>query len=360
MKKFVSTVMSVIFNLAVLCLIVYLIPKVTTKTYQLAKDFVLQPSDDSKISREVNITIPSGASTKEIAGILKDNELIGSSDLFILKVKFSEYDGTFKKGDYSLNTSMSEDEIMMILNEGTKAQADIIFTIPEGYTTLKIAKKLEDENIITADEFLEAVNEGKYDYDFLAEIPERISKLEGYLFPDTYYFRKDITGEEIVSKLLSRFDNIYVDEYIIAAKEKGYTMDKIITMASVIEKEAKRSEERPRIAGVIYNRLKIDMALQMDSTVNYAFELKDGLNSGRNEEAVLLTDLKIKSPYNTYENTGLPVGPICNPGKDAIEATLFPEHNEYVYFVLKDATTGEHEFTKTHEEHIAAKNKYKK
>lgn len=359
MKKFASTTIALIINIAILCFIIYLIPKVTMKAYQIAKDFVSQPSESEKVSKEIKITIPDGASTKEIANILKKNELIGSADIFTLKVKFSNYDGTFKKGDYSLNTSMSESKIMDILRDGAKVQTDIVFTIPEGYTAIKIAKKLEKEGIINADEFLKAVNEGQYNYDFLVDIPKRDSKLEGYLFPDTYFFRKDVTGEQIVSKLLSRFSEIYIDEYAIEAKAKGYSMDEIISMASIVEKEAKLDSERPRIAGVIYNRLKENIELQMDSTVNYAFELKNGLNNDRNEESVSLDDLKIKSFYNTYANVGLPIGPICNPGKDAIEAVIYPEHNNYLYFVLKDPVTGEHEFTNTHQEHVAAKNKYK-
>lgn len=358
MKKFTFTAIGISINLVILCIVIYLVPKVVTRSYELAKGFVLNSSNENKVLKEVSIKIPDGADTKAIASILKENELIGNAETFEWKAKFKQYDGTFKSGEYSLNTTMSDSQIMKILRGGTKSQKDIVFTIPEGYTIAKIGKKLEDEGIIKQTEFLDAVNNGKYDYSFLTDIPERSPKLEGYLFPDTYYLRNGTTGEEIVSKLLSRFDNIYVDEYRLAAKEKGYTMDQIISMAAIIEKEAKLDEERPRIAGVIYNRLAINMPLQMDSTVNYAFELKNGVNSGRDESVVTLDDIKIKSAYNTYENAGLPIGPICNPGKASIEAALFPEHNDFLYFVLKDVETGEHEFTKTLEEHTAAKNKY--
>lgn len=360
MKKFISTIISLAINITILCFILFLIPKVIAKSYQVGKDFVQDSANNEKISKEVKVVIQDGATTKDIAEMLEENELIGNSNIFALKVKLNGYEGLFKKGEYSLDTAMTESEIMAVLKGGIKPDTDIIFTIPEGYTINKIAKKLENEEVITQEEFFKAVNDGVYDYKFLSEIPmDRQSKLEGYLFPDTYYFRNGTTGEEIVSKLLSRFDDIYTDGYILAAKEKGYTMDQIITLASIIEKEAKLDEERPRIAGVMYNRLEQNMPLQMDSTVNYAFELRDGLNSGRDEKVVSSKDTQIKSDYNTYQNVGLPVGPICNPGKAAIEAALFPEHNDYLYFVLKDAQTGEHEFTKTHDEHIVAKNKYK-
>jgi UPF0755 protein len=359
LKKHKSGIVGIIINIVLIGLMIYLVPKVTMYAYHFARDFVLQPAQKDKLAKEVNITIPSGASTRQIATILKKNGLILNAEVFTIKVKLSEYDGTFKKGDYTLNTSMSEEQIMETLKAGTKSQDGIKFTIPEGYSTLKIAKKLEDEGIVKADEFLKAVGEGKYDYDFLVEIPQRASKLEGYLFPDTYFFRKGITAQEIVSKLLNQFDTVYSDTYKQKATEKGYTMDQILTMSSIVEKEAKLATERPIIAGVIYNRLKIGMALQMDSTVNYAFELKEGVNSGRDEKKVLLDDLEIKSAYNTYANVGLPVGPICNPGREAIEAVLNSQQHDYIYFVLKDAQTGEHVFTKTHDEHVAAKNKYK-
>lgn len=359
MKKFISTIVFLGFNLIVLCCVIYLIPKVTERSYQITKDFVMGNSNNEKVSKEIKISIVGGASTKDIAKLLKEKELISSPEIFILKAKLGNYDGSFKKGDYSLNTSMSEAEIMEILKAGAKAQNDIVFTIPEGYTTAKIANKLEKENIIKSKEFIEAINNEKYDYDFLAGVPNRDVKFEGYLFPDTYYFRENITPEEIVSKLLSRFGEVYNDDYINYGRQKGVTMDYIITVASIIEKEAKLDSERARIAGVIYNRLDEGMPLQMDSTVNYAFELKNGLDSDRDERKVTLKDLKIKSPYNTYENVGIPIGPICNPGKSSIEAALFPEHNDYLYFVLKDAETGEHVFTKTLEEHNIEKAKYK-
>lgn len=361
MKKFISTISFLIVNLIILGAVLVLISKVTARTYQIAKDFVTNSakSTSDRALREVKITIPNGATTKDIAKILKDNELIGSPEIFSLKVRFSEYDGTFKKGDYSLNTAMTESQIMEILKEGSKAQSDITFTIPEGYSTLKIANKLEQEGIIKANDFISSVNNGKYDYKFVNYIPERSSKLEGYLFPDTYFFREGVEPEEIVSKLLKRFNDIYIDNYNEVAKERSQTMDEVIIIASIIEKEAKLEEERPKIAGVIYNRLRENMPLQMDSTVNYAFELKDGLNSGRNEDKVSLQDIKIRSPYNTYENTGIPIGPICNPGESAIKAALYPEVHDYLYFVLKDPETGEHEFTTTLEEHNAAKAKYR-
>ncbi len=147
-----------------------------------------------------------------------------------------------------------------------------------------------------------------------------------------------------------KFDDVFTQEYYDQAEELGYTVDEIITIASMIEKEVRVAEERPKVAGVIYNRLNIDMNLQMCSTIMYALEIP--------RDRLLYRDLEIESPYNTYRNPGLPIGPIANPGAAAIEASLYPESHNYLYFVLKDPETGAHEFNATLDDHNAAKNKY--
>ena len=149
--------------------------------------------------------------------------------------------------------------------------------------------------------------------------------------------------------MLNRFDEIVKPEYYKRAQELGYTMDEIIIIASIIEQEAKLEEERPRVAGVIYNRLESDIPLQMCSTVMYAL--------GK-EKIVFYIGFGGRFPYNTYLHGGLPVGPICNPGEASIKAALYPEEHDYYYFVLMDEETGEHVFTSTGEEHNAAKKKY--
>jgi UPF0755 protein len=249
---------------------------------------------------------------------------------------------------------MTNDEIINILGTQGEQKATIKFTIPEGFSVQQIGQRLEDEGIVTKDEFYDAVNNVTYDYRFFSEIPtDREYRLQGYLFPDTYEIYEDATATDIVSRMLSRFDSIITAEAYDQAEELGYTLDEIIILASLIEKEAKMESERPTIAGVMYNRLDIGMPLQIDATVQYI--LSQGMY-----QAIRLTyaDLEVDSPYNTYKYKGIPVGPISNPGNKAIEAALNPESHDYFYYLLTNPETGEHVFNRTLEEHNRDKNIY--
>lgn len=328
--------------------------------FQSAYDYfygaVVQTPSDQKAIKEVTVTIPQGASTKEIAGILEEKQLISNALLFRIQSKLDQSDGAYQYGTFTLNTGMDEDEIRRILQTQGEKERGIRFTIPEGYTVDQIAQRLEEEGIVKTDEFLNAVNNVTYDYDFVKDIPEsdeRQIKLQGYLFPDTYEVREGASSEEIVSKMLAQFNKKFTAEYRKRAEDLGYSMDDIITIASIIEREAKVPEERPMMASVIYNRLEIDMPLGMCSTVLYALG-----KAGQPVRQLLTQETRVKSPYNTYVNAGLPVGPISNPGIDSIKAALYPDETDYLYFVLKDPEDGSHAFTKTYEEHLAAQNQY--
>ncbi|KAE9637260.1 endolytic transglycosylase MltG [Defluviitalea raffinosedens] len=350
MKKIVTHLTKGIINLCILLVMILACAFVGNLAFHYAYDIAHQPFPESRSIKEVEITIEQGATTKEIAKMLEEEGLVKNALWFELKSRYFKYDGKFKEGTFLLSTNMDEEEIMKILSsEGSKREG-IKVTIPEGFTVEKIAQRLEDESIVKRDEFMEALKEINYDYDFLSMIPERNNRLEGYLFPDTYEVRKDSEASEIISKMLRRFDEIVKPEYYERAEELGYSMDQIITIASIIEQEAKLDEERPKIAGVIYNRLESNMNLQMCSTVMYAL--------GKRKDRLLYSDLEVDSPYNTYLYNGLPIGPICNPGEASIKAALYPEKHDYYYFVLKDEETGEHEFTRTGEEHNLAKQKY--
>ncbi|WP_084757932.1 endolytic transglycosylase MltG [Defluviitalea phaphyphila] len=350
MKNQALKILKMTINIAILIVVIFVCVFIGKKAFNYAYNIANQSSSKNENIKEIEINIEKGATTKEIAEILKEKGLIKNSWWFILKSKYFKYDGKYREGNYTLSTDMTEEEIMDILTT-QGAQIEVVrFTIPEGYTIEQIANRLEEENIVEKDEFMKALEEVNYDYDFLNKISGRDNYLEGYLFPDTYEVRKDAEASEIINKMLTRFDEIVKPEYYDRAEELGYTMDEIITIASIIEQEAKLDEERPKIAGVIYNRININMKLQMCSTVMYALdERKDKLYD---------KDLEIDSPYNTYLYSGLPIGPICNPGEVSIKAALYPEEHDYLFFVLKDEETGEHIFTKTLEEHNAAKIKY--
>jgi len=319
--------------------------------FSVGKSLMTEEKATDLSGKAVAVTIPEGASTQKIAGILNENDLIKNVFFFRLKSKINGFDGTYHQGDYEIDVAMSDTEIMKLLQTGVVLEG-LKLVVPEGYTVDEIAKRLEKMNVFTADAFVKEVNEGTFDYAFLKDLPEREFQLEGYLFPDTYYLKEGITPNEVIHKMLSRFDEVYQDTTVQAlAKKTNHSFDELVTIASMIEAEIRVPEERKTAAGVIYNRLAEGMPLQLDATVLYAM--------GIVKEDLLYIDLKIDSPYNTYQVKGLPFGPIGNPGKASIEAAVDPENNKYLYYVLEAKGKSNHIYTETYEEFLTAKEKYK-
>lgn len=332
----------------VICVFIFVvIMKVSQYGYQYAKEIANEETQESEEGIPVEISIPEGASTGDIAQLLKEAQLIDHPLLFRLKSKMDGYDGTYKHGTYTILTGTDQETIMEAFQHGAIDADQIKVTIPEGYTAKQIAALLEEKGVMTAAEFLEAANSIDYHYDFIQNLPQRSCVLEGYLFPDTYFFSPGTTGRAAVEKMLQQFDQVLQS----VAEESPYSLDEIVTIASIIESEIRVPKEREIASGVIYNRLEKKMKLQMCSTVLYALD--------KRRDVLLLEDLEIESPYNTYRNDGLPIGPISNPGEAALEAAFHPDQNDYYYFVLKAEADGEHVFTETYEEFLAAKEKYK-
>lgn len=349
-KNFLLGIINLVIKAVITILAVYLLIYAGKYAFKTGYGLMAKPATAAMDVINVDVTIPKGASTETIANILKDKDLVGSALYFRIMAKISGDDGKFQYGDYTFNTGMDEDEIMkMLLTQGEKKET-MSFTIPEGYTAQQIADKLETEGICKADDFLEVVYDAGFGYKFIDGIPVRNIKLQGYLFPSTYEVYQDATAKDIVSTMLQQFDEIFIDKYYDRAEELGYTVDEIITIASIIEREVKVDEERAKVAGVIYNRLDVDMKLEMCSTVMYALD--------KPKDRLLYSDLETESPYNTYLYEGLPVGPIANPGEASIIAALYPEKSDYLFFVLVDEETGAHEFNQTLDAHNAAKDKY--
>lgn len=306
---------------------------------------------ESASGTDVTIEIPEGASSKKAAAILHDAGLIKYEYAFVLRVKESEYRGRIQPGTFTLNTGMSTLEMIedLCYVEPVKEVVDTL-TIPEGYSIEQIAAKCEEHGICSADEFLNEVKNGNHQIPFSTGDMNTDGvkyDLQGYLFPATYDIYDDTTAASLIDTMLEKFQSIYTSEYSAKAAELGYTDYQILIMASIVEREAKIDSERPIIAGVIYNRLNIDMMLQMCPTVLYP--LTDGMYD---KTEVTYDDLEIESPYNTYRNTGLPVGPICNPGQASLEAVLYPDENDYLYYHTSDAGDGSHIFSSTYDEHI--------
>lgn len=232
-----------------------------------------------------------------------------------------------------------------------EAKKTVTVMFPEGYSIDMMAKRLEEQKVFTAKEFLAAVKAvDQYENSWIKEIPVKKGmkyQLEGYLYPDTYNIYKSSEPKELIQKMLDNFETKYNEV------KKGYkgkrSMQELITMASMIEREAKVEKERPKIAGVIENRLAKKMKLQIDPTVLYT--TTDGLYDAKK---VYYKDLKTKSPYNTYVNQGLPLGPICNPAMSAVGAAMHPTKHEYLYYRTDNTGKGTHVFTKTFNEHKSA------
>lgn len=314
--------------------------------YSLIKHLLLPVSPSDKAGH-VQITIPSDATSANIANSLLKNKLIKSTFAFVLYTRLKGLDSRLKAGDYLFKFNQSTPEIINQLVAGKETYHKV--TIPEGYNVKQIADLLSNEKIIEKEAFYKEINSGTFNYDFLIDYPDVRNKVEGYLFPDTYYFSRGVSPHDVIDLMLHRFaEKIETLNYKQRAQKEGFTLHQALTIASMVEKEAKSAKERPIIAGVIKNRLRRNMPLQVDATVQYAL--------GRQESKVYYKDLEIVSPYNTYRNTGLPPGPISSSGEASLLAVLSSAKTDYLYYVAK--SDGTHAFARTLQEHIANMNKY--
>jgi UPF0755 protein len=301
----------------------------------------------------ITVEIPEGTSTSGIAEILLRNGLtkdVPFADVFFkMHTKRMGYDGQFKLGVYELNKGMTLDEMAAVLMAGNRADTKQ-FTIPEGYNIIQIAKALEAAGICTADAFYNEAENGVFDYPFLADCPPGRERLEGFLYPETYEVYANATAHDVIEKMLSQFDTLFTPEYYARADELGRSVRDVVTMGSIIERESVKPEERPLMAGVFYNRLTQGMMLQSCATIQYIL--------GEPKQFLTNADTQIESPYNTYLHAGLPPGPICNPRMASIEAALYPDDNDFIYFVLSPDLDGSHRFSADYNEFLRNKDAY--
>ena len=290
----------------------------------------------------VFIEVAEGETLKETAKKLADNGIISHEKVFCMYAKGKAVD--FKFGGHVFTTSMSYGEICQQLSQaGTSRTVKLL--VPEGYELRLIAQACEEAGIVTAEEFMKSATEDKFDYDFLIKKDGVNYTLEGFLFPATYEFNYGVSAHEVIDTMLKTFDNVYTDQYSARAKEMGMTDYDIVTLASVIEREAANTAEHKKVSGVFYNRIKDGMNLQSCATVQYILKER--------KPVLTIKDTQIDSPYNTYKYAGLPAGPVASPSKSAIEAALYPESHDYYYFVAKSDGSG-HVFSKTFNEHNKA------
>lgn len=304
----------------------------------------LRPISTENDKEVIKVELPLGSSVKGISEQLKQQGVIKNSLSFRLYSKLEGINGKYKAGIYYLDTGMGIKEIAEILQHGKGYNEVVRFTIPEGYEVRMIIDKLVELGIGNKDKFYEVINNHTYDYDFLESIPENATPLEGYLFPDTYEIFRSASEEDIIRKMLDRFNSVFTDEYKERTAELNMTINDIITLASIIEREAKADKERRVVSSVFHNRLEINMLLGSCATVQYILKER--------KDVLLNKDLEIESPYNTYKHPGLPPGPIASPGMKSIEAALYPDDTDYLYFVAEK--NGTHYFSKTLDEHLRA------
>jgi len=321
---------------------------------------------DKRDTAPVEVEIQSGWSLNKIASELQDAGVIRSSAVFKLFVDLSDNTSKLKQGKHVFARSMTMQEIMDELLTSKGAVPEVTITIPEHWDLQMTADYLVNEKgfDFTVDDFIDAAKvENFTDYPFLLDIPEErienedvISPLEGYLFPDTYRVYADAKPEDIMRKMLNQFENVYNDTLKERTVEMGMTMDEVVVLASIIQKEARIDDEFSKVSAVFHNRLDEGMALESCATVQYLIR----------EPRWILTEeeMAIDSPYNTYKYPGLPIAPIGSPGRLALQAALFPYENymrdgqKYLFFCLKDPDTGEHVFNRTLSAHNADKAKY--
>ncbi len=329
--------LSLIFVILAVIFIAFVLPA--------GKDILNIPVSDE--STEVLIKIEPNMSTLEIGGVLKSNDLIRSKFAFLFKAKTNKNGNLLASGTYILNKSMSIAEIIAKLSEPKKVRETTSITFPEGYSVEQMALLLEEEGIVTKKEFLDALDDD-YSYEFIKKIPKGEYKyaLQGFLFPNTYEFYTDSTANEIINRMLKQFNDIYLENAL--SFENVFD---IITKASIIEREAKLDKERPKVAGVLENRIKKNMAFQVDATVIYA--ATDGMYDITDAPTIAKHINSLDSPYNTYKYAGLPAGPICNPGLTSIKAALNPESHPYLYYHTDtQKNDGSHIFTESLNQHI--------
>lgn len=292
----------------------------------------------------VYVTVEPGMTATDIGKLLEERGIIGSRQKFWLIAKLGGSEGQFKAGTYQMYVSMPIREALDVLVGGEASM--LRFTIPEGFSVREIAARLDKEGIVSGKEFLEkAKTFGPYRY--MKASRQAFFRAEGFLFPDTYEVEPGTSAEAIMQMMARNFDDLLTDEMRARAEKMDLTIYELVTLASLVEKEAKFEEDRPMIAQVFLKRLEMNMPLQSDTTIQYLLDAP--------KEDVTYKDTEIESPYNTYQHYGLPPGPIANPGLASIKAVLHPADTDYLYFVADRA--GHNHYSKSYNEHLEIVNR---
>jgi UPF0755 protein len=337
-------------------ILIIIVAVVGTSGYFYIKSALQPVSSDS--DKEIIIDIPIGSGVSTISQLLEDNGLVKNAKVFKYYVKFKN-ESNFMAGEYHMNPSMTIQEIIESLKTGKIMQEPVFtMTIPEGKQLKEIAAIIAEKTNQKEEEIWKQLNDETFIKGLMAQYPDILTTeiwaknikypLEGYLFPATYsYYEEKPTLESIISVMLDKTESV-VNAYETEIARDDLTVHQFLTMSSLIEEEATKNVDRKKIASVFYNRIEEGMPLQTDPTVLYAL--------GEHKDRVLYEDLEVDSPYNTYQNVGLPPGPIANAGTISMEAALHPEETDYLYFLA--SKDGKVYFSKSLNEHNELKAKY--
>ncbi|MBP2256590.1 endolytic transglycosylase MltG [Virgibacillus alimentarius] len=317
----------------------------------------LKPVDPDS-TKKIKVEIPMGSSTSDIAKILEDKGIIKDSRVFRFYIKFKN-ESEFQAGNYTLTQDLSIDEVIKSLKSGkVKKEPIYTVTIPEGKSIEQMAKIFSSKLGFKKKAFIDKMKDQAYIEKLMDRYPKLLTEdilnpdirfpLEGYLFAATYnFYEEEPTVEAVIDKMLKKSNEV-ITPHLNDIKKQNLTVHEAVTMASLIENESATKKQRKKIAGVFYNRLEDEMKLQTDPTVLYAL--------GKHKDKVLLKDLEVDSPYNTYQIKNLPIGPISNFSENSFEATIHPEDTDYKYFLHDE--NGNIHYSKTHKEHVKLKEKY--
>ncbi len=291
------------------------------------------------------ITINRGDSLRHVAEKLESASVITNRHLFVILARYREDHKKIKTGEYEFFAQYTPEKILDMLVKGKVKLHKI--TVPEGLNIREISAVVEKAGFGSRENFIKLAT----DPDFIKSLEiENIQagSLEGYLFPETYFFPSGTDQKKIISSMVDRFNKVFIQQWRDASQQLGFSLHQIVILASIIEKETANSAERPLISSVFHNRLKRGMRLESDPTVIYGIADFNG--------NITKKDLLAVTPYNTYAISGLPAGPIANPGKLSLQAAVFPEKSGFIFFVSKNDTT--HHFSSTLKEHNLAVRKY--
>ena len=307
--------------------------------------------DRAKPGKSIQIEVRAGSSTAQIARELSDAGVIGNANAFRIRARLTGADGQMKVGVYDLTTGLSDKDVIAKLEAGPSVEY-ISVTIPEGFVLTQIAKRLDAETGIPQAEFLRLARTGARE--FVDSHPYLIyaykGSLEGYLFPKTYRIQAGSSARDVIEMMLGQFDTEMNRIDVASYTASGLTLNQLVVIASMIERESKLDAERPLVSSVIRNRLARNMLLEIDATIEYVLP--------GNRFRLTNRDIRINSPYNTYRRPGLPPGPISNPGLASLKAAASPADTNFLYYVLT-GKDGSHTFAENKADFLLAKQKSK-